>query len=202
MWFGAGHLRSWSVPFAIALLAVILQWVDGAEWLRLEREGVAAEPWRLLGAHFVHLGWTHLGLNLAGLALLWVLLGDTLRPLLWMLGVVALAVGVSFLLLCCSPTVGWYVGFSGVLHGLFAAGAVANLRRHTTLGLGVLAFLLGKLVLERIGDGDSFTAERIGGAVILDAHLYGVLLGLAYGAVLLSMSRPWRGSGASRGDRR
>jgi rhomboid family GlyGly-CTERM serine protease len=187
---GAEHLRHWSVPFVIALLAVILQWTGGQEWLRLEREQAWAEPWRLFGAHFVHLGWNHLGLNLAGLVLLWLLLGDTLRPIGWALGVVVLALGVSIGLLCCSPTVGWYVGFSGVLHGLFAAGAVASLRRLTPLALAILVVLLAKLVVERTGEGDPLTAEMIGGAVIVDAHLYGVLLGLGYGAFLLMvMSR-------------
>jgi rhomboid family GlyGly-CTERM serine protease len=181
---GAAHLRHWSVPLAIALLAVILQWTGGSEWLRLERGQAWAEPWRLLGAHFVHLGWNHLWLNLAGLVVLWLLLGDTLRPLWWVSGVVVLALGVSVGLLCCSPAVGWYVGFSGVLHGLFAAGAVANLRRMPPLALAVLGILFVKLAFERISDGDPLTTELIGGAVIGDSHLYGVLLGLGYGAFL------------------
>jgi hypothetical protein len=97
---------------------------------------------------------------------------------------VVLALGVSVGLLCCSPAVGWYVGFSGVLHGLFAAGAVANLRRMPPLALAVLGILFVKLAFERISDGDPLTTELIGGAVIGDSHLYGVLLGLGYGAFL------------------
>ncbi|TVP84624.1 MAG: rhombosortase [Thioalkalivibrio sp.] len=179
-------LWQWSLPIGIALLAVILQWSAGAEWLRLDREHILSEPWRLLGAHFVHLGWAHLGLNLAGLALLWALLGDTLRPLWWASGVVIVALGVSLGLLYGSPAVGWYVGFSGVLHGLFAAGAVANLRRMTTLALAVLAILFVKLAAEWMGEGDPLAAAWIGGAVIVDAHLYGVIAGLVYGAILLA----------------
>ena len=182
---GAEHLRHWSLPLAIALLAVTLQSIGGQEWLRLEREQAWAEPWRLFGAHFVHLGWNHLGLNLAGLVLLWLLLGDTLRPLGWALGVVVLALGVSIGLLCCSPAVGWYVGFSGVLHGLFAAAAVVSLRRLTPLALAILVVLVVKLLAEQLGAGDPLTADLIGGAVIVDAHLYGVLLGLGYGVFLL-----------------
>lgn len=186
---GAGYLRNWLVPLTITLLSVMLQWIGGPEWLRLERDPVWDEPWRLLGAHFVHLGWTHLGLNLAGLLLLWLLFGDTLRPLRWSAGVTILALGVSLGLLCCSPAVGWYVGFSGVLHGLFAAGAVANLRHQTLLALSVLGALFVKVVFEQMGKGDPVTAGLIGGAVIVDAHLYGVLLGLGYGSVLLLSHR-------------
>ena len=184
----ARHLRRWSVPIVVALLAVVLQWAAGFEWLRLERGLAWIEPWRLFGAHFVHLGWTHLWLNLTGLAVLWLLLGDTLRPLAWGAAVVILAFGVSVVLLSCSPTVGWYVGFSGVLHGLFAAGAVANVFRETRLALVLLAGLLLKLVIERVGQDDLTTASLIGGTVIVDSHLYGVLVGLSYGAVLLVIS--------------
>ncbi len=184
---GRDHWQ-WSLPIGIALLAVILQWSVGAEWLRLDREHFLTEPWRLLGAHFVHLGWVHLGLNLAGLALLWALLGDTLRSVWWALGVVVLALGVSAGLLWCSPGVGWYVGFSGVLHGLFAAGAVANLQRMTTLALAVLGILFVKLAAEWMGEGDPLAAAWINGAVIVDAHLYGVIVGLVYGAILLALA--------------
>lgn len=184
----AGHLRHWSVPLALALLAVILQWMGGQEWLRLEREQAWAEPWRLLGAHFVHLGWNHLGLNLAALALLWLLVGDARRRLDWAFAVLVVALGVSIGLLCCSPAVGWYVGLSGVLHGLFAAGAVANLRRLPVFALAIIGFLVAKLLVEQMGQGDMLTAQLIGGAVVVDAHLYGVLLGIGWGLILLPFS--------------
>lgn len=167
----------------IALVAVILQVTAEPRSLRLESSLAFAEPWRLLSAHFVHLGWIHLWLNLGGLALLWLLLGDTLKPLWWASGVFVLAFGVSLALLGCSPSVGWYVGFSGVLHGLFVAGAIANLSRLTPLALSILALLLGKLVVEWAAEGDPITSGLIGGAVIADAHLYGVSLGAGYGVL-------------------
>lgn len=176
------RLRHGSVPLLIAGLAVILQITAGPLPLRLDSTLVHVEPWRLLSAHFVHLGWVHLGLNLAGLGLLWLLLGDTLKPLWWVSGVVALALGITLGLLLFSPTVTWYVGFSGVLHGLFAAAAIANLRRRTPLALAILGVLFFKLLVELTGEGGHLTAELIGGAVIMDAHLHGILLGLCYGA--------------------
>lgn len=180
---GIWGLRSWTVPLLIVFVAVILQITAGPYALRLESSLVFAEPWRLLSAHFVHLGWIHLWLNLAGLALLWLLLGDTLKPLWWGSGVLVLAFGVSLALLSCSPSVEWYVGLSGVLHGLCVAGAIANLRRLTPLALSILAVLFVKLVVEWVAEGDPITAGLIGGAVIVDAHVYGVLLGAGYGAM-------------------
>jgi rhomboid family GlyGly-CTERM serine protease len=180
---GVQRLRNWTVPLLITFVAVILQMTAAPQSLRLESSLAFAEPWRLLSAHFVHLGWGHLWLNLGGLGLLWLLLGDTLKPLWWASGVVVLAFGVSLALLSCSPAVEWYVGFSGVLHGLFVAGAIANLWRLTPLALSILAVLLVKLVVEWAAEGDPLTAGLIGGAVIVDAHLYGVFLGACYGAL-------------------
>jgi rhomboid family GlyGly-CTERM serine protease len=189
-------IRPWALPIVVALVALILQMTNGSEWLRLERGSALVEPWRLLGAHFVHLGWIHLWMNLAGLAVLWMLLGDTIRPALWASGVLFIALGVSLGLLCCSPTVTWYVGFSGVLHGLFAAGAVANIRRLPALGSALVIALTAKLILEQVGEGDTLTQGLIGDAVIVDAHLYGAVAGVCYGVFLLVMSS------GSTGDRR
>lgn len=189
-------IRQWALPIGAALVAVVLQVTNGSEWVRLERGTALVEPWRLFGAHFVHLGWIHLWMNLAGLAVLWMLLGDTIRPALWASGVLCIALGVSLGLLCCSPAVTWYVGFSGVLHGLFAAGAVANIRRLPALGAALLVALTAKLVLEQVAGEDTLTQGLIGGAVIVDAHLYGAVAGVCYGVLLLVMS-----SGPSR-DRR
>jgi rhomboid family GlyGly-CTERM serine protease len=180
-------IRQWALPIVVALVALILQVTNGSEWLRLERDTALVEPWRLFGAHFVHLGWLHLWMNLAGLAVLWMLLGDTIRPALWASGVLFIALGVSLGLLCCSPAVTWYVGFSGVLHGLFAAGAVANIRRLPALGLTLVIALTAKLVLEQVAGGDTLTQGLIGDAVIVDAHLYGAVAGVCYGVLLLIM---------------
>lgn len=188
MRLGSEDLRHWLVPAVIALVAVVLQWVIGPEWLRLDREQAWSEPWRLFAAHFVHLGWVHLGLNLTGLLLLWLLLGDMLRPLWWVAGIAFMAVGVSLALLWCSPAVGWYVGFSGVLHGLFVAGAIANLRHLPGLAVPILVVLSLKLLVERIWQGGFRITELIGGNVIVDAHLYGALLGLCVGGLSLVAS--------------
>jgi rhomboid family GlyGly-CTERM serine protease len=181
-------IRQWALPIAVALVALILQAMNGFEWMRLERDTALVEPWRLFGAHFVHLGWIHLWMNLAGLAVLWLLLGDTIRPALWASGVLFIALAVSLGLLCCSPAVTWYVGFSGVLHGLFAAGAVANIRRLPALGSALVVGLTAKLVLERVAGDDTLTQRLIGDAVIVDAHLYGAVAGVCYGVLLLVMS--------------
>jgi rhomboid family GlyGly-CTERM serine protease len=182
-------VRHWALPLAVTVVTLVLQGADLTPALRLERTQVLAEPWRLVTGHLVHLGWTHLFMNLAGLAVIWVLLGPMITHRQWAVAMLACGVGVSAGLLAFSPQVAWYVGFSGILHGLLAAGALVSLRTLPGMGVVLLSMLGIKIALEQWANGDLSTAALIGGAVIVDAHLYGALVGLACGIFLLLRTR-------------
>jgi hypothetical protein len=86
----------------------------------------------------------------------------------------------------CDSTVAWYVGSSGVLHGVMAAGTLAQLRRGEATGWVLLAFLAGKLAYEHwVG-----ALPLAGSVVVVDAHLYGV----AGGALAAAFLKPAGGS--------
>ncbi|MEQ6342056.1 MAG: rhombosortase [Gammaproteobacteria bacterium] len=167
------------------------------EWLRYERSYILnGEIWRLFTAHFVHLGWSHLLMNLAALALIWMLFGRMLRLSAWMAVSLASMLGVSLGLLFFSPSIGWYVGLSGMLHGLFAAGVMASLRAGNRLEIILLLLLLGKLVWEQIYGPLPGTAEFAGGAVVTDAHLYGAVSGFMVVLVyMFAKGGGWRSRG-------
>jgi rhomboid family GlyGly-CTERM serine protease len=156
--------------------------------LRYERAAVAAgEWWRLLGCHLVHFDARHLALNLAGLALLWWLYVADARPWQW-LGVAlaaALAVGAGLYLL--APAVHWYLGLSGVLHGLWGAAAVFAWQRWRLEALVTGALLAAKLAAEQ-WFGPLSGALEPALPVITVAHLYGALGG-AVAAVALGRPR-------------
>jgi rhomboid family GlyGly-CTERM serine protease len=180
-WRPTGQLRS-AAPFvAVGLLAVLLQLVVDPGLLRWERDSVGAEPWRLVSAHLVHLGWAHLALNLAGLALAWILFGAALSPLGWVVVMLACALGVATGLQAFSPEVMWYAGLSGVLHGLLVAGALLRLRAYPGVAGAVLVLLAVKIAGEQFGTGSEGVERFIGAPVITAAHLYGALAGLACG---------------------
>jgi rhomboid family GlyGly-CTERM serine protease len=184
----AGH--RWAIPLALAAVAALLQLAGGAEAWRLERELALIEPWRLATGQLVHLGWTHLLLNLAGLAVVWALFGRDLGARQWMAAIAACGLGVAAGLLAFSPGLAWYVGLSGVLHGLLAAVVVVRLSlRPAPLDLLLGAAFFAKLVLERIAGGEAGTAWLIGGEVAVDAHLYGALAGVAVGGFFAVMRR-------------
>jgi rhomboid family GlyGly-CTERM serine protease len=193
-WRPTGQLRSVAPFLAVGLLAVVLQLTVDPGLLRWERHSVGAEPWRLISAHLVHLGWEHLALNLAGLALAWALFGAALSPPGWVAVMVACALGVVTGLLMFSPEVAWYAGLSGVLHGLLVAGALFSLRACPGVAGAVLLLLAVKVAGEQFGAGSEGVERLIGAPVIIDAHLYGALAGLACGLLAWLPLRP-----ASRG---
>jgi rhomboid family GlyGly-CTERM serine protease len=184
--------RAWLLP-AIVAGACLAAMAPGAfEALRYERALVPAEPWRLLTAHLVHLGWIHLALNIAALAAAWALLGGLLRAGAWSAALLACALGVSAGLWLRHPELVWYVGLSGVLHGLFTVGAVAGLRRAPLFHGLLLAGVVAKVAWEQFTGTGAGTSALIGGAVIVDAHLYGVLAGLALAPLAWATAAPSR----------
>lgn len=173
---------SFLFPLALSVLSLAAM-VGGSElryWLRYEREAIlGGEVWRVLGAHIAHLGWPHLLVNLGGLLLIWLVFGRAMSPERWAVVFCGCAFGVTAGLLLFHPELGWYVGMSGVLHGMFVAGAVSSLYAGYRLEWLLLGLLALKLVWEQIYGPMTSTEEFIRGTVIVDAHLYGAVAGLA-----------------------
>jgi len=210
-------LGRWALPLALAApaAAAALGGEAARALLRYQRDAVlAGEWWRLLTAHLAHLGPSHLLLNLAGLALVWLLVGGALGPAAWGAVLLLSALAVSGGLLLLDPGLAWYVGLSGVLHGLLAAGAAARLLRpggpqgssiqggSRAEGALLLALLAAKLAWEQTFGPLPGSAEAAGGPVVVDAHLYGAIGGGAAGglavlaAALLLRRRAPYGAGA------
>jgi rhomboid family GlyGly-CTERM serine protease len=157
--------------------------------LRYDRSALAAgQWWRLLSAHAVHLDLRHTVLNGAGLALLWALFARHYRGRQWLLILMTAACAIDAGLWFRDTRVMWYVGASGVLHGAMAAGCLAALRRGEREGFYLAAFVLAKLVYEQAGGVLAFAGSAL--PVVVNAHLYGALGGLA--AALWMKPRPKR----------
>jgi rhomboid family GlyGly-CTERM serine protease len=163
------------------LLLLTLTGEGGRQLLRYDRSALAAgEAWRLVTAHLVHLGLRHALLNCLGLALMWALFARDYSARQWLLIVAASMAAIDAGLWLCDSTVEWYVGSSGVLHGIMAAGTLAQLRRGEPTGWVPLAFLALKLSYEHWVGGLPLS----GSAVVVDAHLFGVAGGGAAAAFL------------------
>jgi rhomboid family GlyGly-CTERM serine protease len=172
--------RHWApILLAVAALAIGLAGQDASTWLRYDRQAIlAGQVWRLVTGHLVHMGWPHLWVNLAGLALVWALVGSALSNRRWGATSLVCALAVSLGLLVLSPTVVRYVGLSGVLHGLLAAGALVQWRARVQRAWWILGVLVLKLAWEQMAGPLPGSSSAAGGRVIVDAHLYGALAGL------------------------
>lgn len=187
----AGHrisqiLRSAALPAIPAVLAALLA-LGGeplADSLSYNRAAISGgEIYRLLSGHFVHLGLQHLLLNLAGLVLVWVLVGRELRSRQWTLvTLVAIAIidGGFWVL---QPQLHWYVGLSGLLHAWLAAGLVSGLRQPSVELIALAVLLVAKLVYEALAGPLPGSEASSGGNVIVAAHLYGAFAGTLAGIV-------------------
>jgi rhomboid family GlyGly-CTERM serine protease len=183
----------WQMPFAIALICVLAAaWRDPArELFRYDRAAIGdGELWRLLSAHVVHLGIVHLALNLAGLALVWFLVGRRYGTKQWLyVGAFSVAcIGAGFWWL--DTDLHWYVGLSGVLHGMLLAGAIQGIRWLPWESVVICILIAAKLAYEQLVGPLPGSESVAGGAVVVNAHLYGAAGGALAAAVFWRSARP------------
>lgn len=180
--------KRWFLPALLLGIAVLLLLGGdtGREALRFERAAIAdGDYWRLLTGHFVHLGWPHFALNAAGLGLVWYLVGRSWESVHWILIALASIAVIDAGLWFVNAQLQWYVGLSGLLHGILAAG-LAGSWSQTRMEIRVLAaLLLAKLAWEQAVGPLPGSEGSSGGAVIVDAHLYGAIGGVLMALLIL-----------------
>ena len=178
--------KQWLLPVIATLLALLLLLggETAREGFRFDRVGIASgELWRLATGHFVHLGWPHFALNAAGLGLVWYLVGNVFDRRRWLVisavSVFTIDLGLWYL----DPELKWYVGLSGLLHGILAAGLTERLRKPDFETLLLASLLLGKLAWEQLSGPLPGSEGTAGGPVVVDSHLFG-----AFGGALMALA--------------
>ncbi len=168
---------------ASLLVMVCLQIFDSQNFRFQQDWFQQAEFWRIITAHWIHFNWQHLLLNGLGLVLCVAIARPTWSMNRWIVYNILLAIGISMLFTWLNPELDWYVGYSGVLFGVFLLAAIELFKTER-----VIALLLGigvciKVILEQSSSVTVTSSEFIGVPVIIDAHLYGLLL-----AVVMALS--------------
>ena len=152
---------------------------ESQHWLAYARLEVAeGQVWRLLSGNFIHLGWGHLFLNVAGLLAMAVLFAEDRSAHQWALDLIICSIATSLGLYFFNPEIYWCVGLSGTLHGLFVIGALVWVATGITLGKWLLLGIGLKLLWEQTVGEMPFSGGIVGGSVVTDAHLWGALSGL------------------------
>jgi rhomboid family GlyGly-CTERM serine protease len=181
--------------FAAAL--ILAAYIAGAfgdvarDFLMYDRGAIeSGELWRLLTGHLVHLSLSHLHLNMLGLALTWMLIGGHYTVPEWLIVTATSLVTQSLGFWFIDVDMLWYVGMSGLLHGLMIAGAIRGLQRFRTESIILCVLVVAKLVYEQLIGPLPGSESSSGGNVMVNAHLYG-----AVGGTLAALSLWRRGRG-------
>ena len=164
---------------AFSLLIIGLQMIQPD--LLYQREAIlTGEAWRLWTGHLVHTNHYHLLLNLAGFWIFLLLCGSALHLKLLIFSILFASTVIGLALLTLHPEIKWYAGLSGVLYGLFLIGAVCLAVAGEILSFIALTALIAiKFGSSWLGETDQTTQNMIEARIVDEAHIYGVLAGIA-----------------------
>ncbi|MCH8491661.1 MAG: rhombosortase [Idiomarina sp.] len=163
---------------SVLLLAVFLLPEAWLFQLTYERPHIqAGQWWRLLTGQFVHLSWGHVAINIAGIWVMYLLYAEHAAGWRYIAVVALLALASNLGMYWFAENITYYVGFSGVLYGLFAWGALRDVQQRIKLGWLLLVGIVAKVTWEYC-----YGPVSIGPATADDlavaAHFYGVVGGL------------------------
>ncbi len=167
-------------PLLIIMVCIVLAILEplSSNWLAYDTSQLHNfQWWRMLTAHFLHTNITHLLLNITGLTLLWALHGHYYKMSCYLSQFFVLCLGTSIGLYLFAGQMHWYVGLSGVLHGLFIIGAYLDIQNQFKTGWIMLLGVWLKVAYEQIYGASEEVAKLIEAHVAIDAHLFGTVTG-------------------------
>ena len=178
---------AYQLVLVLAIVCITLQYAGLTQTLEYRRSLISnGHWWLLLTGNFVHLGTSHLWMNMAGLGLVVALVWQHYSALQWSALIILCSLGVGVGLWFFNPEVEGYVGFSGTLHGLIIAGTLADLRTYPRSAAVLLVLVVGKLVWEQSRGALPGSESVAGGLVLVDAHLYGAISGAVIAPILIA----------------
>ncbi|MGD8639760.1 MAG: rhombosortase [Gammaproteobacteria bacterium] len=171
------HLLPICIAFVVTFIGLFGS--DMTLWLRFDRNAIlSGEVWRIFTGHLAHLSWKHLLMNVLGLALVWALFDRCLSTKRWLHTILYSALGISLMLLVIDSHLRWYVGLSGVLHGMFMVGVLYDLKSGRWDAKLLLLLIIAKLLYEQLVGPLPGSEKTVGGSVVVDAHLFGAITGI------------------------
>jgi len=167
----------WLMLLIVSCLLQAFDWVDSWRFNRsLVEQG---NVWLLFSGHIVHLNWSHWLLNMAGLSIVAFFFSGHASFKQWLLVVLVSACVISAGIWWWLTDIRFYVGLSGVLHGLFLYGALREIRFYPASGYVLVTVLVGKLLWEFFNGPLPGSEDMAGGRVLTEAHLLGAVGGIS-----------------------
>ncbi|WP_171761249.1 rhombosortase [Vibrio sp. RE86] len=182
-------MNYWRTISLLVLLMLSIDVIGASEWYYWQRDNLLhGEIWRLFTGQVVHTNQAHLVGNIAVL----IMLCHFYESILDGIKLIALsfAIGVSISLSLFYTAIDTYLGFSGILHGLFVWCAIKEIHQGKVSGWIILIAITGKLLQDGIYGPAVSTSELIEARVAIEAHDAGALFGGIF--ALLSIASPIR----------
>lgn len=148
------------------------------------------EVWRLMTCHLVHVNINHGIMNLLAIALIVLVFGSKLTYIGWLSLIAFLGLFISLCLLFFSPDIVWYLGFSGITHGLLVFALIKSSLSGDKLHIFALLLIILKIGREQLPNFDIYhLSAYISAPVVVDSHLYGAIGGAVFIGVISIISR-------------
>ncbi|WP_105189684.1 rhombosortase [Pseudoalteromonas sp. T1lg48] len=171
-------------PLALIILCTLIMMFNLNPLLQFDRVAIdEGQIYRLLSGNFSHSNGAHLLMNMAGVGALWILHGHFFTIRGYWLAVVSISVGCTGLIYFFANNIDIYVGLSGTLHGLLVYGALRDIRSSEKTGYLLLLGVLLKVAYEQFIGASTDLETLIASRVAIEAHLFGVIGGVALAAL-------------------
>jgi rhomboid family GlyGly-CTERM serine protease len=112
-----------------------------------------------------------------------------LRARDWLVVMLSSALLIDAGLYWLHPSIQWYAGLSGLLHGYWIAGCLCSLAGRDWRALPLLLLLFGKLIYEAFIGSVPMTGNFVGGPVVTQAHIWGAMGGVIGWLLVMSAAR-------------
>ncbi len=167
----------WLLPTSLASVVIALFSDYGRTELRFDPILIqSGQYWRLITGHLTHLNFIHLVINLLGLLTIHFIFVNNWQTDDKRFAPLSLMLILSGLFFIYYPHLQWYVGLSGLLHGLWLIGAY---RSGGLFGLTACTLLIIKIMLEYF-DYNQSSRILIDQIIFTPAHYLGALSGIIY----------------------
>jgi len=173
---------------SVLIITLIIQLAHWQEYVRYDRGLIEhGDYWLLITGHFSHFNWMHWLLNSVGLVIVALFFSAYGTLVHWICVFFVSSIFVSLGLYWLHPEISWYVGLSGVLHGLFIFGVIGEIRKYPVSGYVLMLLFIMKLVWEMYFGALPGSEGMTGGHVVTDAHLYGAIGGAVSATVIAAV---------------
>ncbi|WP_394243377.1 rhombosortase [Vibrio astriarenae] len=170
-------LKPYFIVALVSVIAIALQFQDPQSYAIWSRQYILdGQWWRIITGHFTHTNVYHMLMNLAAF---WVMT-FVFKPQSGSLSILIILASTSIGLLNFFTPVQEYAGLSSVLHSVFAyyalKEALSGYRSSWLLVIGIVV----KVVWEQAYGASESTTQLIEATVAVDAHMFGVIVGLLF----------------------